>query len=45
MRLLFASQAQRAPATRAFHNADPEEISRRLKKEQIEQLTVELQSR
>jgi hypothetical protein len=43
MRLLLGSQAQRALATRAFQNADPGEITRRLKKGQIEQLTVELQ--
>jgi len=36
-------QAQRALATRAFQNADPGELTSRLKKGQIEQLTIELQ--
>jgi len=40
---LLVSQAQRAIATRAFPNADPGEIARRLKRGQIEQLTIELQ--
>lgn len=42
-RSLFVSQAQRALATRAFQNADPGELTSRLKKGQIEQLTIELQ--
>jgi len=41
--ITFPSQAQRALATRSFQNADPSEITRRLKRGQIEQLTIELQ--
>ena len=40
---LFVFQAQRALATRAFQSADPGELTSRLKKGQIEQLTIELQ--
>jgi len=39
----LGSPAQRALATRSFQNADPSEITRRLKRGQIEQLTIELQ--